>query len=155
MPHVSSVWKLIFWLSKLKKNSLAWDWVFKHLFFCFLFFSLRFFFWLVGWFLFLFCPFRALPAAHGGSWARGRIRATAANLCHNNAKSEPWSVTYTAAHGHARSSTHWVRSGMEPKSSKSTWILVRLVTTEPWQELPPLRCLFSADILDILSLQCF
>ena len=154
MPHVSSVWKLIFWLSKLKKkNSLAWDWVFKHLFF-FFFFKV---FFLVGWlvFFFYFVLLGLAPAAHGGSQARGWIRATAANLCHNNAKSEPWSVTYTAAHGHARSSTHWVRSGMEPKSSKSTWILVRLVTTEPWQELPPLRCLFSADILDILSLQCF
>ena len=35
--------------------------------------------------------FRAAPAAHGSSQARGRIRATAANLCHShgNARSGP------------------------------------------------------------------
>ena len=43
-------------------------------------------------FIFLsFCPFRAAPAAYGGSQARGRIGATAADLHHSlsNARSEP------------------------------------------------------------------
>ena len=42
-----------------------------------------------------------------------------------------WSVTYTTAHGNARSLIHWERSGMEPTSS---WILVVFVTAEPWWE---------------------
>ena len=39
------------------------------------------------------------------------------------------SVTYTTAHGNARSLTHWVRPGIQPASS---WILV---TREPQREL--------------------
>ena len=41
--------------------------------------------------LFLFCPFRAVPAAYGGSQARGRIGAIAASLLqsHSNTRSEP------------------------------------------------------------------
>ena len=49
---------------------------------------------------------------------QGRIRAT--------------SVTYTTAHGKARSLTHWMRPGIEPASS---WLLLRFVTTELQQEL--------------------
>ena len=39
----------------------------------------------------LFCLFRAAPAAYGGSQARGRIRAVAADLSHShsNIGSEP------------------------------------------------------------------
>ena len=42
-------------------------------------------------FVFGFCPFRATPAACGGSQARGLIAVVAAGLCHShsNAKSEP------------------------------------------------------------------
>ena len=38
-----------------------------------------------------FCLFRAAPEAHGGSQARGQIRAVAAGLyhSHSNARSEP------------------------------------------------------------------
>ena len=36
---------------------------------------------------FFFCLFRATPMAHGGSQGRGRIRATAASLCHSNSHS--------------------------------------------------------------------
>ena len=43
------------------------------------------------------------------------------------------SAIYTIAHGNARSSTHWTRPGMEPKSS---WILIRFIAAEPWGELP-------------------
>ena len=40
---------------------------------------------------FCVCLFRAAPMTHGGSQARGRIRAVAASLLqsHNNAGSEP------------------------------------------------------------------
>ena len=39
----------------------------------------------------VFCPFRSAPEAHGGSQARGRIRATAAGLhhSHSNSRSKP------------------------------------------------------------------
>ena len=42
------------------------------------------------------------------------------------------SATYTTVHGNAQSLTHWARPGIEPKSS---WILVRFVTAEPWWKL--------------------
>ena len=42
------------------------------------------------------------------------------------------SATYIRDHGNAGSLTHWVRPGIEPTSS---WILVRLIYTEPWWEL--------------------
>ena len=60
--------------------------------------------------------FRATPAAYGSFQPRGRIRA--AGLCHS--------------HSNTRSLTHPVRPGIEPASS---WILVRFVTAEAWQEL--------------------
>ena len=68
-----------------------------------------------------FCLFAiswAAPEAHGGSQARGWIRATAAGLCHS--------------HSHAGSLIHWARPGIEPMSS---WILVGFLTTDPRQEL--------------------
>ena len=42
-------------------------------------------------YLFIFQPFRAAPAAYGGSQARGPIRATTASVhhSHSNAGSEP------------------------------------------------------------------
>ena len=57
--------------------------------------------------------------------ARGWIRAATASLLHSNTGSELMSATYTAAHGNARSSTHWVRLGIEPISS---WILLEFIT---------------------------
>ena len=41
-------------------------------------------------------------------------------------------MTYTTAHGSARSLTHWARLGIEPISSG---ILVRFISAEPWWEL--------------------
>ena len=52
------------------------------------------------------------------------------------------SATYTTAHGNARPLTHWWRPGIDPVSS---WILVRFVSAEPWQELQEL--LLKVDIL--------
>ena len=40
--------------------------------------------------------------------------------------------SYTTAHGHAGSLTHWPRPGIEPASS---WMLVTFVTAEPWWQL--------------------
>ena len=41
-------------------------------------------------------------------------------------------LTYTTAHGNARSLTHWARPGIEPVSS---WMLVRFSSPEPWWDL--------------------
>ena len=51
--------------------------------------------------------FRAEPVAYGGSQARGQMGAVAASLYHSqsNLGSKP-SLTYTTAHGNARSLTH-------------------------------------------------
>ena len=49
--------------------------------------------------------FRTTLAAYGGSQARGSVRATAAGLHHSHSKCQiqATSVTYTTAHGNARS----------------------------------------------------
>ena len=53
-------------------------------------FSILFYFILL--FFFVFCPFRAVPAAYGGSQARGLIGAVAPGPCqsHSNARSKPY-----------------------------------------------------------------
>ena len=84
-------------------------------------------------FLFLFCVFRAAPAAYGSS-QRGQIRAAAACLWHNHTKARSESLEiYTTAHGNVGSLNHWVGPGIEPESS---WILVGFITAEPQGELP-------------------
>ena len=50
------------------------------------------------------------------------------------------SATYTTAWGNTGSLTHWERPGIEPKSS---WILVRFVTSEPQWELQHFSLSFS------------
>ena len=54
------------------------------------------------------CLFRAAPATHRSSQARGRIRATAASLRHrySNMRSKATSATYTVAHSITGSLTH-------------------------------------------------
>ena len=74
--------------------------------------------------------------AYGSSQARGIIGATAAGLHHshsNRSRVLATSMTYTTAHGNARSLTHDGRPGIKPASS---WILVSFFTPEPWWELP-------------------
>ena len=83
----------------------------------------------------------ATTMACGGSQARGLIEATAAGLCHSNARSAAYtteSATYTTAHGNAGSLTHWARLRIKLTTS---WFL-DLLTTEPWQEL--LHSIFKA-----------
>ena len=88
-------------------------------------------------FFFFFCIFRAVPAACGGSQARGRTGATAAGLhhSHSNAGSEPC-LSPTPHSSQQRRTlnplTHPARPSVEPSSS---WILVRFVTAEPQWEL--------------------
>ena len=78
---------------------------------------------------FFFCRFRAVPMAYGGSQARGPVGATAAGLHHSHRQHQirATSVTYTTAHGNARSLTHLARPGIKPASS---WIL-GFVSAEP------------------------
>ena len=85
-------------------------------------------------FFLVFCPFRATPAAYGGSQGRGLIRAVAAGLhqSRSNATSRAASAAYTTAHGNAGSLTHWARPGIEPATSQ---LLVRFVSAAPQWEL--------------------
>ena len=82
---------------------------------------------------FFFFNFRAAPAAFGGSQVRGRIRATAAGLCHNhsNARSEP--RLQPTPQLVTTPDPQPMRPGIEPVSS---WMLLRFISTEPRWELP-------------------
>ena len=90
--------------------------------------------WLIDW-----LSFQGHTTAFGSLHASCWVGAVAASLhyshSHSNVRSKLCLVTYTTAHGNARSLTHWVRPGIKPASS---WILVGFVTTEPWRELWPL-----------------
>ena len=94
--------------------------------FLFFFFLLLFFFAPPPFFFFFFCLFRATPVTYGGSQARSRIGAVAAgSTSHAQQHRIPATfATYTTAHPHARSLTHWARQGVEPASS---WMLVSFV----------------------------
>ena len=104
------------------------------LFFCFVcmfsFFSLFFFFFL------FFGLFRAIPMAYEGSQARGLIGATVAGLHQSPTATQ---VPSCICNLHHSSRQHWIlnplswaRPGIEPASS---WILVRLISSEPRWEL--------------------
>ena len=83
-----------------------------------------------------FCLLRAAPVAYGSSQARGWTLSCSCQPTPQpqQLKIQAASVTYTTAHGNARSLTCWARSGMEPTSS---WILVRFNTAKPqWERLP-------------------
>ena len=76
-------------------------------------------FFFVVLFLVFFCLFRATPAAYGGSQTRGSNQSYSyrpmpqPQQCQIQAASS----TYTTAHGHAGSPTHWARPGIEPATS--------------------------------------
>ena len=84
-----------------------------------------------------FSFFRATPKAYGSFLARVWIGTAAAGLHHNysNVESEPHLRSTPQLMAMLDSLTHWVRSGIELKSS---WILVRLVAAEPPWEPPHL-----------------
>jgi len=69
-------------------------------------------------FFFFFCLFRPTPAVYGGSQARGWNRAVATGLPHS--------------HSNTRSLTHWAKPRIKPASS---WMLVRVISAKPRQEL--------------------
>ena len=79
--------------------------------------------------------FRTTGTAYGSSLAGGQSGPTAASLTPQPQQQYVWteSVTCTTAHVNARSSTHWARPGIEPETS---WILVRLITSESQWHLP-------------------
>ena len=68
---------------------------------------------------FVFLPFLGLlPAAYGGSQARGRIRAVVSSLCQpQQRRIRAVPATYTTAHSNAGSPTHRARPGIEPTTS--------------------------------------
>ena len=78
----------------------------------------------------VFCLFRAMPMAYGGSQARGLIITVACWPTPQPQQCQSWaaSATYTTAHGNDGSLTHWVRPGIEPATS---WFLVGFVSTAP------------------------
>ena len=91
--------------------------------------------WCFFSFLFFFVfVFSGPPMAYGGSQARGWIgdRAASLHLSSQQHGIQATSATYTTAQGNAGSLICWVRPGIE---SASSWILVRLVSTLPQQEL--------------------
>ena len=84
---------------------------------------------------FVFCLFRATPAAHGGSQARGRIRAAAAGLrqSHSNTRSKP-SLRPTpqlTATRDPQPTEQGQGSNLQPGGSQSDSL-----TTVPQRELP-------------------
>ena len=56
------------------------------------------------------------------------------------------SATYTTAQGNTRSSAHWLRTGIEPKSS---WILVRFINH--WGTMGTPRLFFSKLLIHTLK----
>ena len=68
-------------------------------------------------YFFLFCLFRIVPMAYGGSQSEGSNRPMPQP---QQCGIRTTSVTYTTAHDNAGSLTHWARPGIEPTSS---WIL--------------------------------
>ena len=83
-------------------------------------------------FFFFFLLFRAAPTAYGSSQARSWIRAVAAGLyhSHSNRGIQAASAAHATAHGNTGSPTP------PSKARERTYILILIVSAEPWQELP-------------------
>ena len=77
-----------------------------------------------------FCLFRAALVAYGGSpgWGLNGSCSCWPTPQPQQLGIQALSVTYTTAHGNARSLTHSVRPGIKPESS---WILVGFITADP------------------------
>ena len=96
--------------------------------------------------------FRAPLTAYGGYQARGSNPSYSCQPTAQLQQRRIWavSVTYTTAHGNARSLTHWTRPGIEPETS---WFLVGLFPLRQngnsWNSF---YCAFK--IKDFYSLYC-
>ena len=84
-------------------------------------------------FFFFFGLFTAAPVAHGGSQARGWIRATATGLHHSYSNAGFELRFWPTPQLTDGSLTHWVRPGIEPATS---WFLVGFASASPQRELP-------------------
>ena len=82
----------------------------------------------IRFFVFLFCLFRAAPAAHGGSQARGLIGPVVPAYTTATATPDP-SHIFNLHHSSWQrwSLIYWARPGIEPATS---WLLVWFVN--PW-----------------------
>ena len=91
--------------------------------------------------------FRVTPMAYGGSQARGWIGAVVTDPHHSNTRSKQHLQPILELM--AVPLTHWARPGIE---SVSSWMLVRFVSTEPWQELLK-STIFKSSCIDLCALQ--
>ena len=85
----------------------------------------------IQWFHSFFFGFLGM---HCGIWKLPVWRSNQSYSSRPTSQPQQWqtwaiSVTYTIAHGNAKSLTYWVRPGIKPASS---WLLVRFISTEPW-----------------------
>ena len=106
-----------------------------------------------------FLHFRAAPAAYASSWARSWIK-----ICSCQLKPQPHqhgiratSETYATAYCNARSLTHWVQPGIEPKSSRTLcWVLNPMSHNEDspflFLKIPDIH-LFSSSSASLDTLQ--
>ena len=91
-------------------------------------------------FLFLFC--RAAAMEYGSSWARGRIRATSASLCHSHisARSELCLWTTPQLTATPDPLTQWTRSGIKPSPDEfgyeKSFIKMFLTKSKPIERRP-------------------
>ena len=133
-PHILSfIWRVIWdWTGGKVLNLFLLDSFFSFSFFLpsFLFLSS----FLPSFLSFFLCLSPAAPVPCGSSQARVRIGATATGLHHNhsNAGSEPHLGPTPQLMATLDRMLNWARPGIEPASS---WILVCLLTAEPWREL--------------------
>lgn len=84
---------------------------------------------LANWFsISLFCFFYIGHMDVLRLWVESELQLPA---CTTVTTTATWDATHTTAHGNFRSSIHWLRPGIQPKSSL---ILAEFITTEPQQE---------------------
>ena len=132
---------LLFCISPVTYDIDIFSYLVYHLYVFFGKVSVQVFGSFVNWvvhFLFLFFVFFICLGPHPQHMEVLRLGAESELqlLAYTTATATLWiqalSATYTTAHSNARSITHWVRPGIKPESS---WMLVRFISTEPWQEL--------------------
>ena len=80
----------------------------------------------------IFCLFRAMPLAYGGSQARGWIRSCSHQTKPQSQQCQTWvaSAIYTPAHGNTGSF-----NPLSEVRHAGSWMLVRFISTEPQGEL--------------------